>query len=133
MESIEAVIGNDRFGRHSRIEMVAIGQGTAQARMTLGLEHLNGLGMVHGGAIFTLADCAFAAACNSTNPPSVAINASISYVKAAKGAVLLADAQEIQQAGKLGTCLVRITDEDGDVVATFHGLSYRKGPPRKPA
>lgn len=127
MDSVNAVIEKDRFARHVGIEIVEAREGRAKARMRVGPEHLNGLGMVHGGAIFSLADYAFAAACNSYGCVSVAINANISYVKAAKGGLLVAEAEEIRQEGKLGTCLVRVTDEQGEVIATFQGLSYRKG------
>ncbi len=131
MDSVHSDTQRDPFGTHSQVEIIERGDGRAAARMTVTADHLNGLGMVHGGAIFTLADCVFAAACNSHGYPAVAINASISYVRAPKGRVLTAEAEELSREGKLGSYTVRILDEDGSVVATFHGLSYRKWQPPK--
>ncbi len=128
MDNADDAINKDQFARHNGIEIIEAGEGRARARMRLCPDHLNGLGMVHGGAIFSLADYAFAAACNSQGVVSVAVNGSISYIKAASGGELVAEAEEVQQDGKLGSCVVRVLDEEGDVVAMFQGLSYRKGP-----
>lgn len=128
MDHLQAVVEQDRFARHSGLEIVEAGAGRAKVRMCIGPQHLNGMGYVHGGAIFTLADYAFAAACNSRGYAAVAVNANISYVKAAREGSLTAEAQELTAEGKLGTCMVRVTDDAGDVVAVFQGLSYRKGP-----
>lgn len=128
MDSTNVVRDKDAFAKLLGIEIVESGVGCAKVRMVVTAQHRNGLGMVHGGAIFTLADYAFAVACNSHGHASVAINANISYVKAAKGAVLCALAEEVAVDGKLGSCLVRVVDEDGTVVALFQGLSYKKGP-----
>lgn len=130
MENPSDAICKDQFARHTGIEIVEAGGGRARAQLQVGPQHLNGYGMVHGGVIFTLADYAFAAACNSYGSASVAIQASISYVKAAKVGLLVAQAEEIQQEGRLGTCQVRVTDQSGDVVAVLQGLSYRKAPAR---
>jgi acyl-CoA thioesterase len=88
--------------------------------------HQNGLGSVHGGAIFTLADLAFAAACNSHGTVAVAVNANIYYVKAATSGTLYADARETSLGGKIATYAIDVTDEKGALIATFQGLAYRK-------
>ena len=129
MESLAAVIQKDAFAKLAGIEIVELAPGRAKVKMQIGPQHLNGLGVVHGGAIFTLADLGFAAACNSHGFDAVAVNVSISYLKAAKSGSLYADAQEASPHGKLGTCIIRVTDDSGDLVALFQGLSYRKGPP----
>ena len=126
MDHINVVIEKDAFARYTGIEVVEHSPGRAKVRMAVRDHHRNGLGMVHGGAIFTLADYAFAAACNSHGFASVAINASISYLKSPTGAVLQAEAEEAVVDGKMGSCLVRVLDEDGSIVAMFQGLSYRK-------
>ena len=133
MDSINVVIEKDAFARYTGIEMVEHSAGRAKVRMVVRDHHRNGLGMVHGGVIFTLADYAFAAACNSHGFASVAVNATISYLKAPKGTVLQAVAEEAVVDGKMGSCLVRILDEDGSVVAMFQGLSYRKSQPSQHA
>jgi len=81
---------------------------------------------VHGGAIFALADLVFAAASNSHGTVAVAINANISFLKASAGGTLFADAREISKNPKLGTYTIDVTNEDGDVIAVFQGMVYRK-------
>ena len=116
----------DRFAAHCDVELVEVQAGRAVTRMVLAERHLNGVGTAHGGAIFTLADLAFAAACNSHGTLAVAINVSISYVKAAVRGTLTAVAEEESCHPRLGSYKVRVTDESGDVVAIFQGMAYRK-------
>jgi len=117
----------DRFAAHCGIELLEVGPGRALTRMTVGEEHLNGADTVHGGAIFTLADFAFAAASNSHGTLSLAINVSISYLKgAARGTVLTALAEEVAPHPRLASYTVRVTDAAGDLVAIFQGMVYRK-------
>ena len=79
-----------------------------------------------GGAIFTLADFAFAAAANSHGNISVAINANIAFMKAARTGTLWAEAREISKNFKLGSYTVEIKDDQDDLVALFQGMAYRK-------
>ena len=88
--------------------------------------HLNSYKTVQGGAIFTLADYTFAAAANSHGTVAVAINASITFMKAAQSGTLWAEAKEISKNFKIGTYSVEIKDDHGDLVAQFQGLAYRK-------
>lgn len=126
MENVKALLSNDRFARHNGIELTAVSRGAATAVMTIQNEHLNGVGSVHGGAIFTLADFVFAAASNSHGIIAVGINANISYVKAAVNGTLTAEAREVSINPKLATYDVRVTDDSGDLVASFQGMVYRK-------
>jgi acyl-CoA thioesterase len=89
--------------------------------------HLNGVGLVHGGALFTLADFAFAAAANSHEEVAVAINASISYLKGIKTGTLYAEAEEISNSRKISVYSIKVTDEAGQLIAMFHGMAYKKG------
>jgi acyl-CoA thioesterase len=84
------------------------------------------VGTAQGGAIFTLADFVFAAAVNSHGTVAVAINVSISFVKAVTNGTIIAEAREIAQGPKLASCTVHVTDEQGALVAVFQGLAYRK-------
>jgi len=93
------------------------------------MAHLNGYQIVQGGAIFTLADFAFAAASNSHGTIAVAINVSITFIKAAQPGVLVAEAREIARNPKLGTYAVEVRDGQGDLLAQFQGLVYRKNEP----
>ncbi len=136
LEALRQLFLRDQFARHSGIELIDAGPGRATARMALGPQHLNGLGTVHGGAIFTLADFAFAVAANSHGPASVAINVSISFLKAARTGTLEAVAREIQVNPRLGHYTVEVRDESGELVAVFNGMAYRKKEsvlPPKPA
>lgn len=128
MDKARALLSKDEFAKHNGIELAEIGPGTARAVMTVGKEHLNGVGIVHGAAIFSLADFAFAAASNSHGVVAVAINANISFVKAAKSGTLTAEAREQSINPKLATYLIDVTDDQGDLVATFQGMVYRKNP-----
>lgn len=116
----------DQFARHVGLEVAQVSPGYARIKMAVQEYHLNGVGSVHGGALFTLADFAFAVASNAHGRTAVGINASIVYVKAARAGVLWAEAREISLNSKLGNYTVDITDEDGDLVAVFQGTAYRK-------
>jgi acyl-CoA thioesterase len=126
MESVERYFKNDRFAERANIQLLAVSPGQARAKMTLHPHHLNGYGTVQGGAIFTLADFAFAAASNSHGTVAVAINVSISFMKAATTGTLWAEAREISKNFKLGSYTVEVKDDQGDLVALFQGIVYRK-------
>ncbi len=126
MKEIKEFINRDQFAKHSGIELLSVALGQAIARMTVHPWHLNGVGTVQGGAIFTLADFAFAAACNSHGKVAVAVNVSITFMKAVSTGVLTAEAREISINPKLGTYTITVTNEQKQVVALFQGLAYRK-------
>jgi acyl-CoA thioesterase len=126
MHDPRARLGNDRFASQVGITLVDIRPGSARAQMTIEEQHLNGVGTVQGGAVFTLADFAFAGAANSHGRVAVGIDASISFVKAVSSGVLTAEAVEEAVSERISTCLVRVTDESGDLVALFKGTAYRK-------
>jgi acyl-CoA thioesterase len=129
MQAIWDFFKNDRFAQHSGIELLEVAEGRAKAKMAITDAHLNGVNLVHGGAIFTLADLAFAAASNSHGTVAVAINASIWFVKAATQGTLFAEAKEVSRNPKLATYSITITDDAGEIVALFEGMVYRKKDP----
>jgi acyl-CoA thioesterase len=129
MDTLKRYMQGDKFAALSNIELVSVSPGQARAKMTLHPHHLNGLGTVMGGAIFTLADFAFAAASNSHGTVAVAINVSISFVKAATTGSLWAEAREISKNFKIGSYTVEVKDDQGDLVALFQGMVYRKKDP----
>lgn len=128
-ESLHEFFKKDLFAAHAGIELLEVAPGRAVSRMTIADHHKNGLGSVHGGAIFTLADFTFAAACNSHGTVAVAINASINFMKAVSSGVLTAEAREISVNPKLGTYTIDIKDGQGNLIAVFQGLAYRKKDP----
>jgi acyl-CoA thioesterase len=126
MEIVKRYFKKDRFAVLSNVELLSVAPGQARAKMTLHPHHWNGLGTAMGGAIFTLADFAFAAASNSHGTVAVAINANISFMKAAKGGALWADARETSKNFKIGSYTVEVKDDAGELVAIFQGMAYRK-------
>jgi len=126
MDAMKKFVQQDQFARHIGVEILEYGRGTAKARMALGKQHRNSAGMVHGGAIFSLADAVFSIASNSHGTLAVAINVSISFFKAATGGTLFAEAAEVSINPKLATYLITVTDDAGDKIALFQGTVYRK-------
>ena len=126
MEEIKRYFKKDKFAANSGIELLEVSPGYAKARMNIEENHLNALKTVQGGAIFTLADLAFAAASNAYGTATVAINANISFVKAATKGTLIAEAKETSINPKISTYTVNITDDKGEIVAIFQGMGYRK-------
>mgnify|MGYP001766547675 CR=1 FL=1 len=125
-DSIKRFFKNDRFAERANIELLSVSPGQARAKMTLHPHHLNGYGTVQGGASFTLADFAFAAASNSHGTVAVAINVSITFMKAGTSCTLWAEARELSRNFKLGSYTVEVKDDAGELVALFQGLVYRK-------
>jgi acyl-CoA thioesterase len=125
-DEIRKFFKGDKLAEHLGIELVEVSRGGAVARMKVQDEHLNGIGTVHGGAIFTLADFAFAVAANSHGRVTVAINVSISYMKAATSGTLTAIAKEISLNPKIASYTVNIYDDQDELIAIFQGMAYRK-------
>ena len=128
MEQDRIFFAADNFAAISGIELVEVGTGRAKVQMTIADRHKNSHGTVHGGAIFTLADAAFALASNSHGIPAAAISANITYMKSAREGVLVAEAEEFARNPKLATYTVTVTDEAGERIALFQGMVYRKTP-----
>ncbi len=126
MESVRKLFTNDRFGAHNGIDLLEVSDGRAKLSMEIRDYHKNAYDTVHGGAIFTLADLAFAVAANSHGRVAVAINAHISFMKAATGGTLFAEAEVVSANPKIGAYTVRVTDDGGDLIAIFQGMAYRK-------
>jgi acyl-CoA thioesterase len=126
MDALKKFVENDRFAKHLGIEMLEYTGGKAKARMAIKDHHLNSAGMLHGGAIFSLADAVFSAASNSHGTLAVAINVSISFFKAVKSGILTATAEEASFNPRLATYLITVNDEAGNKIALFQGTVYRK-------
>jgi acyl-CoA thioesterase len=126
MNEIKDFFNTDQFAARNGIELLEVSDGRARAKMTVQPHHWNSIRTVHGGALFTLADFAFAAACNSYGTVAVAIDANITFMKAVSSGVLYAEAREVAKNFKLGSYSIEIRSEQGDLIAQFHGLAYRK-------
>jgi len=120
---------HDLFARHCGIELVEVRPGWARVRMEIQPFHFNGARTVHGGAIFTLADFAFAVASNSQGQLAMGINTATSFTRAAREGVLFAEAEEVALNRQLGTYQVRVTDDQNQLIALFQGTVFRKDQP----
>jgi acyl-CoA thioesterase len=116
----------DKFGTYNGMEVVSVGKGTAVARFEIKAHHKNGLGTVHGGALFTLADLAFAAATNCADDVTVNINSGMSFCKACTDGVLTAEAREVTRSSRLVNYEAKVCNEAGEIIALFQGTGYIK-------
>ena len=128
MEDMIQYIKNDRFAAFIGIKLVNVEPGYALVQLEITDNHLNGVNMVQGGVIFTLADYAFAAASNSKSL-TVGINVNITYYRSPQGKILTAEATEITSNKKICGYNVDVFDENKDLVARFCGTGYIKRPP----
>lgn len=132
----DAMWANDHASKALGMEIVEIGAGFATLAMTVTTDMVNGHGIAHGGFIFTLADSAFAYACNSYNDSTVAAQGAITFIRPGKlGARLVATAREVSRSGRSGIYDVRVTS-GSTVIAEFRGHSRSIGgtlvPPQQP-
>ncbi len=124
----EAMLARDRASQALGIAILDARPGRASAALTVTEAMVNGHAITHGGVVFTLADSAFAFACNSRNEPNVALQCSISYVAAGKlGDRLVAEAVEQSSKGRTGVYDITVTRGAGELVALFRGVCYRVG------
>lgn len=125
-DAAKKYFSNDRYAALTGVEIIESGIGYCKAALVIEKKHMNAADVVQGGAIFTLADLAFAVASNSHGKLALAINANISFLKAVSGGTIYAEATETRKPGKLGAYDVVVTDDTGEIVARFNGMVYRK-------
>ena len=119
---------NDLFSQWLGISVLEIKEGYSKIKMSVRPEMINGFGIVHGGIAFSLADSAFAFACNNRNVLSVALDTSINFLKPVHvGDVLTAEAKELHNGKSTGLYHITITNQNEHVVAVFKGTCYRTG------
>ena len=119
---------NDFFSQWMGVEVLAVSEGYSKIRMSIRKEMVNGFGIVHGGIPFSLADSAFAFACNNRNNLSVALDVTITFTKAVNvGDVLTAEAIEFHNGRSTGVYLITVTNQKQDQVALFKGTCFRTG------
>jgi acyl-CoA thioesterase len=123
---VAGMLTRDNFSRWLGLEVVALGEGACTCRLTVRDDMLNGLGVVHGGIAYSLADSALAFACNSEGHVTVSIENSIRYPAAVRpGDVLTATVEPAGGSRRIGYYTGRVTREDGTVVGLFTGTVYR--------
>ena len=125
-ESIIKLLENDRFSAKNGITLVSAEPGYATAQMEIQDYHLNGLDIVQGGAIFTLADFAFAAASNMKGNITVSISANITFFKIPKGKRLIAKASEVLTDKKLCGYNIDVFDDNHDLISHVYINGFTK-------
>jgi len=125
---VDKMMADDLFSQWLGIEVIQIKEGYSKLRMRIRKEMVNGFGIIHGGIPFSLADSAFAFACNNRNILSVALDTSINFIKPVQvGDVLVAEAKEMHNGKSTGLYHISITNQNNHLVAHFKGMCFRTG------
>ena len=125
---VSHMMQNDYFSQWMGVEVLEVKEGYSRIRMTIRKEMVNGFGIVHGGLPFSLADSAFAFACNNRNNLSVALDVTITFTKPVNiGDELTAEAKEFHNGKSTGVYLITVTNQDKEQVALFKGTCFRTG------
>lgn len=133
-EVVDHMMKHDLFSQWLGIEVLEIKEGYSRIKMTIRSEMINGFGIVHGGIAFSLADSAFAFACNNRNVLSVALDTSINFLKPVHvGDILTAEAKELHNGKSTGLYHISICNQNDHEVAVFKGLCYRTNKSLLPA
>ena len=125
---VDHMMDNDYFSQWLGVEVLEVKEGYSKIRMTIRKEMVNGFGIVHGGLPFSLADSAFAFACNNRNNLSVALDVTITFTKAVNvGDILTAEAKEVHNGRSTGVYLITVINQKNEQVALFKGTCFRTG------
>lgn len=125
---VEKMTNHDEFSQWMGVQVLEIREGYSRISMTIRKEMLNGFGIVHGGIPFSLADSAFAFACNNRNNLSVALDVTITFTKTVNtGDMLIAEAKEVHNGRSTGVYLITVQNQNEEVVALFKGTCFRTG------
>lgn len=125
---VQHMMQEDRFSQWLGIEVLEVRVGYSKITMTIRPEMVNGFGIIHGGIAFSLADSAFAFACNNRNNLSVALDTAIQFTKPVHvGDVLVAEANEIHSGRSTGLYHIFIKNQSDETVAVFKGTCFRTG------
>lgn len=123
----------DRFAAAAGARVVEVEEGFAKAVMTVEERHLNGANVCQGGAIFTLADLAFAAAVNSHGLATVGTTNNVTYMRSARLGDLLTAVAKEENHHKLPFCEVKVFNQDEALVCVMTGMAYRRSTPLMPS
>ena len=125
---VSHMMENDFFSQWMGVRVLEVKEGYSRIQMTIRKEMVNGFGIVHGGIPFSLADSAFAFACNNRNNLSVALDVTITFTKPVNiGDVLTAEAKEVHNGRSTGVYLITVTNQKHEQVALFKGTCFRTG------
>ena len=123
---VNDMLQKDLFSQWLGISIIEIKEGYSKIKMTVRPEMINGFGIVHGGITFSLADSAFAFACNNRNILSVALDTSINFLKPVQvNDVLIAETNELHNGRSTGLYHINIKNQQNETVAVFKGTCFR--------
>ncbi|OIR05476.1 acyl-coenzyme A thioesterase PaaI [mine drainage metagenome] len=123
---VEQMLLTDHFTKHMGMELLEVTDGYSKIKMVITKNMLNAFGIAHGGATFSLADSAFAYACNFDGKVTVALDISVSYPKAAKeNDILVAEAKQINKTKRTALYLIEVKNQHNELVALFKGTCYK--------
>ncbi len=126
MQTLKDFFKKDKFALNAGVELLEVREGYAKARMMVTEEHLNAGGVCQGGALFTLADLAFAAVANSKKKLTLSVSANITFLRPALPGYVYAEAKEVGGGFKVPYIEVHIVDENGTMLASMTSTGYRK-------
>jgi len=125
---LNAMLSQDKFSEWLGLQVVEVKEGYAKLQAKIRPEMLNGVGTVHGGVTFAMADSAFAFSSNMYNNISVALDVHISFTKAGKeGDVFTIESQEVHSSKRTGVYDIKVTNQHDELVALFKGTCFRTG------
>src|SRR5262245_5382457 len=125
---VNKMMDHDSFSQWMGVEVLEVKEGYSKIKMIIRKEMVNGFGIVHGGIPFSLADSAFAFACNNRNNLSVALDVTITFTKAVNvGDELTAEAKEVHNGRSTGVYLITVINQKNEQVALFKGTCFRTG------
>lgn len=127
MKRIIDLFKRDNFARSCGIEIIEVKHGYARCSVKVTANHLNGIGILMGGALFTLADYTFSLAANSHGIIAVTRDASITYIRKCSGGLITAVASEIIRNDKSGSYSVEITNDEDEIIAQINGTAHFTG------
>jgi len=126
-DAINKRVREEPYAKKLGMELIELDAGYSKVKMTFKEDMENIFGMVHGGAIFSLIDEAFETAANTHGTAAVALSMNITYIKpVSAGDVLYAEAKEMSLSGRIGTYVINVENERGDLIALCQALVYRK-------
>lgn len=130
-KALQKAVDNEPFARALNLKLVEIDEGTSAVEMVFDPDSMGNIfNMAHGGVIFALIDEAFETACNAYGTVAVALNMNITYMASpTPGSRLRAEAKEVSRTRKIGTYEIKVTDQDGKLLAVCQALCYRKKDP----
>ncbi len=127
---LKAMTDHDKFSEWLGLEVLEVREGYAKLQAVIRPEMMNGVGSVHGGVTFSMADSAFAFSCNMYNNISVALDVHISFTKAGReGDVFTIESQEISSTKRTGIYDIKVTNQHNELIALFKGTCFRTGKP----